>query len=106
MNGPSLKPAYFSSRLEALRGVAAVMVAVWHTFAIFPGNGLQAATIEWIRRLINGNAAVTLFFVLSGYVLGLSLRKVNGCSGKQILGFSARRVFRIYPAFLFATLLV
>ena len=101
-----LKPAYFSSRLEALRGVAAVMVAVWHTFAICPGSGLQAVAIEWIRRFSNGNAAVTLFFVLSGYVLGLSLRKSSESSAKQVLGFGVRRLFRIYPAFLFATLLV
>ena len=86
--------------------MAAVMVAVWHTFAIFPGSGLQAVPVEWIRKLSNGNAAVTLFFILSGYVLGLSLRKSKECSTQRFFSFGVRRLFRIYPSFLFATLLV
>jgi len=101
-----LKPPYFNSRLEALRGVAAMMVAVWHSLAVLPGSGVKADVIASLRRLTNGNAAVTLFFVLSGFVLGLSLRKAGECSRKQFLGFCVRRLFRIYPVFLFSTLLV
>ncbi len=101
-----MKPAYFNSRLEALRGVAAMMVAVWHSLAVLPGSGVKADIIASIRRLTNGNAAVTLFFVLSGFVLGLSLRKAGACTGQRYLGFCMRRLFRIYPVFLFATLLV
>lgn len=54
--------------------------------------------------LFNGSAAVTLFFVLSGYVLGLSLRRGTGTVLQQYGLFLWRRVFRIYPAYFATTL--
>jgi peptidoglycan/LPS O-acetylase OafA/YrhL len=65
--------------LEALRGVAAVTVLLWHTMlgffpqwsGIFPERWPADAALNgqvWFG-LIHGSAAVTLFFVLSGFVL-------------------------------------
>lgn len=55
--------------LEAVRGVAALVVVVWHI-----GSGFFPSSIgNWqgspIFVFMNGPAAVALFFVLSGYVL-------------------------------------
>jgi peptidoglycan/LPS O-acetylase OafA/YrhL len=65
--------------LEALRGVAAITVLLWHSMlgffpqwsGIFPGSWPQDRALigqVWFG-LINGPAAVILFFVLSGFVL-------------------------------------
>jgi peptidoglycan/LPS O-acetylase OafA/YrhL len=84
----------FSVKLEALRGLAALMVVGHHTF---PNH-------TWTHIPFNGSAAVSLFFVLSGYVLGLSLRRGTGTVLQQYGLFLWRRVFRIYPAYFATTL--
>ena len=64
--------------LEALRGIAALVVVVWHTmlafapqtsgiFVQFPAQ--DAYTGSFLFVLMNGNGAVNVFFVLSGFVL-------------------------------------
>ena len=63
--------------LEAIRGIAALIVVVWHIcFGFFPsliGLFSQNAEQSWqgspLFVFMNGPAAVALFFVLSGYVL-------------------------------------
>jgi len=65
--------------LEALRGLAAITVLLWHSMlgffpqwsGAFPQNWPQELSLNgqvWFG-LIHGTAAVTLFFVLSGFVL-------------------------------------
>lgn len=83
--------ATYSGKLEALRGLAALMVVGYHAFPSYD--------YFWIHVPFNGRAAVSLFFVLSGYVLGLSLRRGTGTLVRQYLFFMGRRVFRIYPAY-------
>ncbi len=81
-------------------------VAIAHSFRVFPAAGAQGVAVNWIDSAFNGNAAVTLFFVLSGYVLGLSLRHTPGFSARTMGSFTVRRFFRIYPVFLISTLFV
>ena len=66
--------------------------------------GFHTFSDPWTRILFNGGAAVTLFFVLSGYVLGLSLRRGTGTVLQQFCLFLWHRVFRIYPAYFITTL--
>jgi len=89
----------FLHRLESLRGIAALMVAGWHSLAVFVAAGWSAAFIDTIRIFTNGHAAVTLFFVLSGLVLGGSLLRSSGHPGLVYSTFAIRRVLRICPAF-------
>ncbi len=110
----------FIGPLESLRGVAACMVAVYHSFAVFQIDGatrLWALPLQdvdspeqWIARLAtaigNGGVAVTIFFVLSGVVLGLSLDQARGHWLKQYGAFLVKRGFRIYPAHILTTLVV
>ncbi|QDT96821.1 acyltransferase family protein [Gimesia aquarii] len=103
----------FITKLESLRGIAALMVAVSHCLIVFSvdqnemiwATSLQDAkgTQAFLTRLLlvpfNGGAAVTIFFVLSGYVLGLSLdRKSKNI--RSYFAFYIKRIFRIYPAYI------
>jgi peptidoglycan/LPS O-acetylase OafA/YrhL len=81
--------------LDALRGGAAVSVAVGHILGTFPNFE------SWTPIL--ARPAVTLFFLLSGYVLGKSLSG-GGCGNHVIdlLTYCIRRIFRLYPAIFIA----
>jgi len=103
---PAEEKREFIHRLEALRGVAAMMVALGHCAATFqPGQGQQ-----WFHdaliTVFNGRAAVTIFFVLSGFVLGLSLRRSRQAFVRGYFEFVWRRFFRIYPALAVSSLAI
>jgi peptidoglycan/LPS O-acetylase OafA/YrhL len=50
--------------LDGLRGVAAVMVVIFHLLEVFSGG-------SHLKQIINhGYLAVDFFFVLSGFVIG------------------------------------
>jgi len=60
--------------LEGLRGIAAVIVMLGHMvrgLAPPPESGNFAGLHQFHRWLLNGGAAVTVFFVLSGFILSL-----------------------------------
>lgn len=62
----------FIPRLESLRGVAAVLVAVYHCGAMYlqyPGSGSSRLYFAFA----NGLGCVVVFFVISGFVLARSL---------------------------------
>jgi exopolysaccharide production protein ExoZ len=91
----------FSPRLEAIRGIAALMVALSHSM----GAVLLTTPVDhWLKQasniLGNGAAGVSIFFVLSGHVLGLSLGGGNMHPIRYWPIFMLRRVLRIYPAML------
>ncbi len=106
-------------QLDGLRGVAALVVVFNHYMQVVPEllrQGVQLrqlATLQawlspwtWlrftpVRLLFNGQAAVVLFFVLSGFVLALP-------SGSQssYRSFVLKRVFRVYMPFAVTILVV
>ena len=59
---------------------------------------------NWAEFFFNAHAAVVAFYVLSGYVLTLSLLKKE-VSISNIKNFYIKRVFRIYPALWVACLI-
>ncbi|WP_142850975.1 acyltransferase [Telmatospirillum sp. J64-1] len=99
------------TQLDSVRGLAALAVAFSHCLLVFSiGDSrtywLETLTLEtnsqvWLFRIINAafndTAAVILFFVLSGFVLTLSLReKEQGL--RHYLGFAVQRLLRLWPA--------
>ena len=98
--------SHFNPRLESLRGLAALIVAVAHSFRVLNAGGFQAFAVWTIDMVFNGDAAVTVFFVLSGYVLGLGIRRSSHSLGRLMVGFGIRRVFRIYPMFFVSAVVV
>lgn len=78
--------------LEVVRGVAAAVVLLHHTFA-----AESAQYEEWTRNVIDpGRIGVVMFFVVSGYVIPLSLDK------QSLSVFAIRRLFRLFPLYWFA----
>src|SRR5438874_7442953 len=110
--------AEFHPRIESLRGIAALMVAVFHSIHLLPVDGIphiylrtisdvhgaQAITTRLLMVFFNGGAAVSLFFVMSGLVLALSLRRDQRPVSQLAPAFAARRFFRIYPTLAFNVL--
>ena len=80
--------------LQSLRGLAALTVLVHHCLRL-----VADADNAWFvsEHFFNAHAAVVVFFVLSGYVLTLSLLR-GSFSASSVWQFCAKRVFRIYPA--------
>ena len=91
--------------LEGLRGLAAAIVVVRHTTnAIALPDGARRALLEgpW-APLLDAQAAVALFFVLSGFVLAGSLER--GVTRSDTLQFWVKRIFRIHPPYVAALIL-
>lgn len=104
--------------LDAVRGVAALLVLTFHCAQVFPGfaaplNPLHLATWSepwsWFRftpfRLFvtGGPTAVVLFFALSGFVLSLPFLREHG--RPEYGSYYVKRVLRIYPPFVAAILI-
>ena len=89
--------------LEALRGVAAMMVLFHHfLLVIVPrlhGRNFADDPIALVRTplyaLVNGTAAVAIFFVLSGFVL--TFRALEERDGRQLLVGVLKRWPRLVP---------
>ncbi len=107
----------FVPAIESLRGVAALMVAGFHAliwldvgggarFLLVPlwrvDGGWQAFVTRALLVAFNGGAAVTLFFVLSGFVLHASLQRHfrERSALCAVSTFMALRVARLMPAYV------
>lgn len=87
-------------RLDSLRGLAALAVGIGH--AVLALNFSAGAPIRiFVIGLFNGNYAVDMFFVLSGFVLQNML---TGFTIEHHVAYWVRRIVRIYPL-LWASLL-
>lgn len=105
----------FNDNLLSLRGIAAMMVLIFHSMLIFQAGGMDIRwenpvqfinASQFIDKLIvfafNGCAAVTFFFVHSGFVLGLSLSRTKAHVGVPrkfiaLMAYYIKRAFRLFP---------
>jgi len=94
-----LRPAQLPA-LTSLRFFAAVLVVLFH---YLPRD--EADNAWWIRIINHGYAGVSFFFVLSGFILAYTGVNTDFHCRYERRAFYARRMARIYPAFLLATLL-
>jgi peptidoglycan/LPS O-acetylase OafA/YrhL len=114
--GSTREPRRFLSAIESARGVAALFVAISHTMGSFllvafnrpllEQPSLRDSLLKLASLLLNGPAAVVVFFVISGLVIGRSLDRNPAQSPLAYLGFLARRALRIYPAHVAAILIL
>ncbi|MFE7183020.1 acyltransferase family protein [Streptomyces erythrochromogenes] len=99
-DAPAAGPAAASGArlgwLDALRGIAALVVALHHfdVLRMLPFGGAV-----W-RNFDMGLFGVMLFFIVSGYIIPASLERRG-----DVRGFWIGRIFRIYPALIAAFVL-
>lgn len=80
--------------LDALRGLAAIYVVIFHT-AVIPNPALKIP--EWASAFVlNGWSGVTLFFIVSGFSLCHAMNRDPEVGAGA---FYLRRFFRIAPLF-------
>jgi peptidoglycan/LPS O-acetylase OafA/YrhL len=86
--------------LDGLRGVAILLVVLYHYVALSGGAAPGTALYAFQQHFAIGWAGVDLFFVLSGFLIGGILLDARS-SGTYFSTFYARRVFRIMPLYYF-----
>ncbi len=96
------KPHY--ELLDALRGVAALLVVFHHVFEGFAfAESVNGAGNGIIRYLNHGYLAVDFFFLLSGFVIGYAYDDRWG-RGLSLKAFFRRRLIRLHPMVILAAL--
>lgn len=102
--------------LTGIRGIAALWVVIYHLQ--LGGSVFErvlkyfftdaASKAQYFTQLMNnGYLSVDLFFVLSGFVMALSYKDFykTGWTGAHYKEFMWRRIARVYPLYIIATLL-
>ena len=83
--------------LDGLRGVAAIMVIIFHLYEIFSAG-------DHHKQIINhGYLAVDFFFLLSGFVIGYAYD--DRWEKMTLKGFFKRRLIRLHPMIILAMII-
>jgi len=98
---PAERPRHYAF-VNALRGVAALLVMVFHqqihTFYHYPKEQIPTNTATWwlvFGFFDLGKYAVAVFFMVSGFLIPATLRKRDS----SLRQFVISRFFRLYPAY-------
>ena len=84
--------------LDGLRAVSICMVVIGHCSSTIPGLSRTALTL--VRFFGNGGLGVSIFFVISGFLITtLLVREYQATQHLNLKNFYIRRAFRIFPAF-------
>jgi peptidoglycan/LPS O-acetylase OafA/YrhL len=82
--------------VQAVRGVACLLVVLAHLWALEAEFGTQTPGFNHVRSF--GFAGVDLFFVVSGFIITATNRRHLGRPA-AVPGYLARRLWRIYPPY-------
>lgn len=87
--------------LDGMRGIAIMLVVIFHAYARWPD--LYPYTNQYSDFILfkYGWIGVELFFLISGFVILMTLEKCNG-----VADFMLRRWFRLFPAMLVCSLFI
>ena len=92
LNSPDRIPA-----LDGLRALSIILVIFSHVVQTYQ----LAKVIPFVWRLTPGATGVSIFFIISGYLISTLLLREQSTSGRiSLKGFYFRRFFRIVPAYL------
>jgi peptidoglycan/LPS O-acetylase OafA/YrhL len=90
--------------IEAVRGLAALMVVLFHAGTLLAGPK-DYGRLAFGGMFAFGRAGVDVFFVLSGFIITLVHAPDVGRPGR-LPNFATRRLLRIYPSYWIATLIM
>ena len=90
--GPASAGGGRLAELDALRGVAALAVVLFHFTTRFDQLYPQSPSLGW--DFAHGHYGVNLFFIISGYVIFMTLDRT-----RTAMDFVVSRVSRLYPAY-------
>jgi exopolysaccharide production protein ExoZ len=91
--------------VQILRLVAAMLVVVMHTTQAISMHNPESGTGQYWEK---GSAGVDIFFVISGFVMAMSVSSLAGDGPSRLSAawvFLKRRLLRIVPLYWFYTLL-
>ena len=104
---PDPRPHYLE--LDALRGIGVLVIVVTHSMARWDnstGNPLTVplSNVDWTDffKLTWGPFCLTLFFLLSGYLLAGTEGKRASRGNYSLRSYALRRALRLVPAYYFA----
>lgn len=97
------KPVTKFYNIQAMRGIAAMLVVSWHT--IYLEGQIKPGAMFVPRFFGFGGVGVDLFFVISGFVMATIIKDKFQQPG-AVTNFLAHRITRIYPLYWFYTLLL
>jgi peptidoglycan/LPS O-acetylase OafA/YrhL len=89
--------------LEGLRGLCALLVLYGHAFAPIPCLDPVYSPPDFFSWLDEARPSVLFFFVLSGYVIGLTVKA--GFTGPAVQAYAGRRLLRLVPVNTVAVLM-
>jgi peptidoglycan/LPS O-acetylase OafA/YrhL len=87
--------------LDGLRGISILLVVMYHAYSRWADRLPWAGALRHFVVFEQGTLGVNLFFLISGFVIVLTLQK---CS--SFAEFIYRRWLRLFPAMLLATILI
>jgi peptidoglycan/LPS O-acetylase OafA/YrhL len=92
--------------LTGLRGVAALYVAIYHMFNRWI-RSRPASPFHLSTFLKHGYMSVDMFFILSGFVITLSSKKLfeTGMKKSNYILFMKKRFSRVYPIYIIITII-
>ena len=83
---------FYFEKVAVLRGVGALMIFLFHFWTFYPNT---------LRIFSAGHLGLNIFFVLSGFLLILSIANKEG----NIKSFFIRRVKRLVPLAIFFSII-
>lgn len=93
-----------SKQLDSIRGFSAIMVLIGHAYTtlMYPTVKIGYTAFGIITQI-----SVMVFFVLSGFLIGISIRENKKRNGRFLLSqYALSRARRVYPPLVAALLLV
>src|SRR5208282_3694588 len=87
--------------LDGLRGIAITGVVLYHSYSRWPDLLPSAARYEKVPLFFYGGYGVELFFMISGFVILMTLQKC-----KSFDSFMFRRWARLFPAMLICSVFI
>lgn len=87
--------------IQVLRGVAVIMVMIFHLKEMMKPNDYFRKELDFLFN--SGPAGVDLFFIISGFIMVYITRKSSGGLANS-KDFLIKRIIRVWPLYIIATL--